>query len=81
MYRLLRDKFADLYSTFHGSETILLARFNAMIGSLYVAVAAMDLSPFDLNPKYVAGWVAFNGFLSEYLRRRNAEFNDDGSMK
>jgi hypothetical protein len=41
-------------------------------------VSQSDLSPFISNPKFLSGWLIFNGFVTEYLRRRRAEdFHED----
>lgn len=81
MYSFLRDKIAYLYSTFHGSESILLARFNMALGSIFVVAQGFDVTQLDIDKKYVMAWVVGNGVLTEYLRRRNAEYGDDGSIK
>lgn len=81
MYSILKDKIAYLYSTFHGSETILLARFNMAIGSLYAGAQLIDVGGLDIDKKWVTAWIVGNGALQEYLRRRNASYDDDGSMK
>jgi hypothetical protein len=57
---------------FRNSETIFWSRLQVLVGSLWVALSASDLSPL-LNPKYMAIWLIFNGFITEYLRRRSTE--------
>lgn len=81
MYSFIKDKIAYFYATFHGSETILLARFNMAIGSIYAGLQLFDMSQLDIDKKWVTAWIVGNGALQEYLRRRNASYDDDGSMK
>ena len=57
---------------FRSSETIFWARLQVLVGSLWVALSASDLSPL-LSPKYMAIWMIVNGFITEYLRRRRTE--------
>lgn len=81
MYSFLKDKIAYLYSTFHGSETILLARFNMAVGSIYAALQLVDVSGLDIDKKWVTAWIVGNGALQEWLRRRNATYDEDGGIK
>lgn len=81
MYSLLKDKIAYLYATFHGSETLVLARFNMAVGSVYAGLQLLDVGSLDIDKKWVTAWIVGNGALQEFLRRRNAEYNDDGSIK
>jgi hypothetical protein len=81
MYSYLKDKIVYLYETFHGSETIVLARFNTAAGCLATGLLLLDPNSFGLDPRWVTGWTAANGVLAEYLRRRNASYDDDGSIK
>lgn len=81
MYSILKDKIAYLYATFHGSETILLARFNMAVGSVYAGLQLLDVSQLDIDKKWVTAWIVGNGVLGEYLRRRGASYDDDGSIK
>jgi hypothetical protein len=78
MYRFLRDKWDYTYGSFHGSEVLIWSRFQVAFGSIWLAVSQSDLSPFISNPKFLSGWLIFNGFVTEYLRRRRAEdFHED----
>lgn len=82
MYTTLRDKLADFWSTMHGSGTIIWARSQVMLGVIYAGYTLIEPSSFtDVPPHYVAAWVAGNGMLAEYIRRRKAEYDDEGKMK
>lgn len=82
MYTLIRDKLIDFWSTFHGSETIIWARAQVMLGCLYTGYTLIEPSSFtDIPPHYVQAWIVGNGVLSEYLRRRKAEYDGEGGIK
>lgn len=81
MYTTLRDTVIDFWSTFHGSGTIIWARAQVMLGVLYAGYTLIEPSSFDIPPHYVQMWVVGNGALAEYIRRRNAEYHDDGAIK
>lgn len=83
MWNFVRDKCIWVYGTFHNNETIFWARFQVAIGAAWMALSAADLTPIIVNPKYIAYWTIFNGFVSEMLRRSRAEFDhrDDKDTK
>jgi hypothetical protein len=56
---------------FKNSETIFWARLQILVGCLWVALSTTDLAPV-LSGKYLTYWLILNGFMTEYLRRRNA---------
>lgn len=56
---------------FWRSETILWARLQVLVGAIWTALAATDLSPV-LNPKLMTYWLIFSGVVTELLRRRGA---------
>lgn len=60
---------------FKHSETILLARVQALAGLVLAAVVAVDpqLLATYLPTKYVPLWLIVSGVLTEYARRRRAE--------
>jgi hypothetical protein len=77
MWEFVKREAIYLHGTFHDSETILWARLQVAIGSAWLALSTADLTPIIVNPKWIAYWTIFNGFVSEMLRRSRAEF--DGS--
>lgn len=58
------------HESFHDSEVILWARIQFIAGAAYAVLSTSDLSPVISNPKYLWGWMMFNSFVTEYLRRR-----------
>ena len=62
----------DIKAWFKRSETIFWARLQVTVGSLWTVLIATDLSPIFTNPKVMAGWLVFSGFVTEFARRRNA---------
>lgn len=81
MIQWFRDTYNYLYSTFHGSETILWARLNMALGSAWFACQAADFGPIFNNPKYLTMWIIFSNFVNEMARRRNAQFDEAGKLK
>jgi hypothetical protein len=83
MWNFLRDKCIWFYTTFHNNETIVWARLQMALGAAWLAVSNSDLSVFINNPKVLGYWLIANSFISEYLRRRGADFshNDDKDSK
>ena len=79
MWQFARDKSLYIIETFRGSETIIWARAQVALGSLWMALSAADLTPIIVNPKYIAYWTIFNGVVSEMLRRSREEWNDGGT--
>ena len=60
---------------FNRSEVIFWARFQVIIGAVWVGLSAVDLSPV-LSSKYLTYWLILNGVITEYLRRRGTEYKD-----
>ena len=83
MWQFARDKTLYTVATFRGSETIIWARLQVALGAAWMALSAADLTPVIVNPKYVAYWTIFNGFVSEMLRRSREEWGggDTGRTK
>ena len=75
MLTFLKDKFAYLYATFHDSEVLLFARFNVLLGSVWVALQGVDISPLIKDPQYLVYYIIFSNVVNEMLRRRNAEWD------
>jgi hypothetical protein len=71
------DKFKK---TFADSEVIWWARIQVAVGAAWYALSQTDLSPL-LNGKYLTWWLILNGFVTEVLRRRRAEYDKDGNIK
>lgn len=66
--------YKPIHDSFHDSEVILWSRVQMLAGAVWAAASVADLSPVISNPKYFAAWVIFNGVITEYLRKRNADF-------
>jgi hypothetical protein len=50
------------------SGTILWARVNMLVGTIWVVLSQTDLSSI-LNPKYLTYWLIVNGIITELVRR------------
>lgn len=57
------------------SEVVAWARIQVLVGAVWMALSASDLSPL-LDPKYLTYWLIFNGIITELLRRRGTEYRD-----
>lgn len=78
MWEFIKEKGSWVVSTFHANETIVWSRLQILLGSAWFALSSADLTPLHIDPKYMMGWMMFNGFVSEMLRRNREEFKDDG---
>lgn len=73
-----------VYAWCYKSETILWARLQGLFGLLFIlwgVVSSTDMSALITNPKYMAMWVLFNGFVTEVLRRRKTEVIEGSLVK
>lgn len=82
MWQTLKTNYLKFHGSFHDSEIIIWSRIQMAVGAIGAGVLLLDPASFDLDAKWTAIWVAANGALSEYLRRRREDFSgDDGSTK
>ena len=83
MWEFIKDKVSYTWGTFHNNETIIWGRLQVALGSAWVAFSGSDLSKIIENPKYLGYTLMVVGFVTEYLRRRGAQFNgaDDKDTK
>lgn len=81
MWQFIKEKYLYIHSTFRSSEVILWARFNVLMGTVWIALQGVDVSPLIKDPKYLVYYIIFSNVVNELVRRRKAEFNADGSIK
>lgn len=81
MWQFIKEKYLYIHSTFRSSEVILWARFNVLMGTVWIALQGVDVSPLIKDPKYLVYYIIFSNVVNELMRRRKAEFNADGSIK
>lgn len=77
----LKDECRYLYGTFHSSEVIWWSRIQVAVGTVWVALQGVDVSPVITNPKWLLYWVIFSNLVNEGLRRRRAEYDHNGDIK
>lgn len=70
MYDLLKE----FIGTFRSNETIIWARIQMVVGAAWAVLSVTDMAQFHFDPKYVAYWVVFNGFVTELIRRHREEW-------
>ena len=80
MWQRIKDAFWYVHSTFHGSEVILWQRLQILGAAVLAVLLATDMSPF-IKPEYLPIWVVVSSVMTEYLRRRRAEQDDEGRFK
>lgn len=81
MLQFLKDKYLYIHNTFHGSEVILWSRINVALGTAWVALQGVDVSPLIKDPKWLVYYIIFSNLVNESLRRHRAEYEHDGSIK
>ncbi len=81
MWSWIKQEYRYLHSTFHSSEVILWARVQYVLLALYTALQYVDLSQFISDHRLLQIYIFVNALTSELLRRRNAEYDPDGSMR
>ena len=59
---------------FHDSETIVWARLQILVGSIWVVLLATNLSPI-LPPKAITYWLIASGVITELVRRSREQRN------
>jgi hypothetical protein len=77
----IKKEYAYLYGTFHGSDVIVWSRLQVIAMSVWLALQGVDLSPVLKEPKWMMYYVIFSNVMNELLRRRGAEYHEDGSIK
>lgn len=81
MWTWIKQEYAYLHGTFHSSEVILWARAQYILLAVYTALQMVDLSALISDRKLLQGYIFANALISELLRRRNAEYNENGSIR
>jgi hypothetical protein len=81
MWQWIKDEARYLHNTFHSSEVILWARAQYVLLIVYTALQQVDLSALISDHRLLQIYIFANALISESLRRRNAEYNPDGSIK
>jgi hypothetical protein len=77
----LKEKVRYLHGTFHSSEVIWWARIQFVLLVVYQALQVVDLSLFISDHRLFQAYLFVNALVSEYLRRRNATYDENGNIK
>lgn len=77
MNQHLKDIWVRFLTSFHGSEVIIWARLQIMAGAIWVGLQGIDMGVWIDDKKLLGYWMLFSASLTEYLRRRRADFNGD----
>jgi hypothetical protein len=81
MWQQVKDKYWYVHSTFHDSSVIVFARVNVALGTAWVALQGVDVSPVLKDPKWMVYYVIFSNVVNELLRRSGATYDKDGGLK
>jgi hypothetical protein len=68
------NQLRNFRDTFHGSEVILWARVQFLLGSAYVALQGVDMSVFISDRHLLMGYIFANGLITEMLRRNREDW-------
>jgi hypothetical protein len=71
---MMREYFNKFWRSFHDSEVILWARLQFLLLALYTALQSVDMSQVISDGHLLQGYMFTNAFVTELLRRRNAEW-------
>jgi hypothetical protein len=77
----IKQAYAYLHGTFHDSSVIVWSRVQVIAMSVWLGLQGVDLSPAIHDPKWMMYYVIFSNVVNELLRRRGAEYHEDGSLK
>lgn len=80
MWQTLKQTASYTYGSFHNSESIAWSRFNVVLGSAWIALQGQDVSPVLHEPKYILYYAVGSNFINEWLRRRRAVVDENGSL-
>lgn len=72
MWQHTQDWWWKFHDSFHGSDTIVWARAQLMLGCAYTAMQGVDISAFVSDHRLLQCYIFANALATEMLRRRNA---------
>lgn len=81
MWQFIKAKYEYIHGSFHDSEVLVWSRLNVLLGSIWVALQGVDVSPLIKDPKWLVYYIIFSNLVNEMLRRRRADYDDKGAMK
>lgn len=81
MWEFVKGKWVYFQGSFRGSETIMWARAQLMLGAGYTAMQAMDMSLFISDKHALQYYIFANAMITEMLRRHREDWHDEGDKK
>ena len=72
MWQQIKSKWQYFHDSFHGSDTIVWARAQLLLGAGYTALQGVDVSVFVTDRHLLQYYIFANALITEMLRRRNA---------
>lgn len=76
MWDYCKDYWVKFHASFHDSEVIIWARLNAVMVPVIMGLHNVDWSAYITDKHLLIGYVAVNSVMTEYLRRRRADFSE-----
>lgn len=76
MWEFVKGKWYYFHSSFHGSDTLVWARAQLMLGAAYTAMQSMDMSLFISDRHALQYYIFANAMITELLRRRGEDWHD-----
>lgn len=72
MWQHTKAYWQRFHDSFHGSDTIVWARAQLLLGAGYTALQGVDISAFISDRHLLQYYIFANALITEMLRRRNA---------
>ncbi len=72
MWEHTKAYYQRFHDSFHGSDTIVWARAQILLGAAYTALQGVDISAFVTDRHLLQYYIFANALITEMLRRRNA---------
>lgn len=72
MWQHTKDWWDKFHASFGGSDTIVWARAQLLLGAAYTGVQGVDMTAFISDHHMLQYYIFANALITELLRRRNA---------
>lgn len=68
-----RNAWWKFHDSFHGSDTIVWARLQLLLGAIYTGMQSVDMTVFISDRHMLQYYIFANALITEMLRRRHEE--------
>jgi hypothetical protein len=80
MWQTVKNNALAFHRSFHQSGTIVFARLQVLVGTVWCVLTATDLAPLISNPKYLTYWLIASGVITELSRRSRSVEDEEGHL-